>query len=105
LLRDDPTLIESGGALHLMAKRNDLQAVAWLLRQGANPNARWAHWDAEVTPLHLAASRGHGEVVRLLLASGADVRIRDSKHHGTPLDWARHFGQPATLEILEGPAR
>ena len=28
------------GALHLMAKRNDVEGVEWLLDHGANPNAR-----------------------------------------------------------------
>ena len=101
LLRENPNLIALAGALHVMAKRNDLQAVIWLLRRGADPNGRWAHWDAEVTPLHLAASRGHIEIVRRLLAAGADVRVCDSKHDGTPLDWARHFGQPGVVELLE----
>ena len=84
-----------------MAKRNDLQAVDLAPRPGADPNGRWAHWDAEVTPLHLAASRGHIEIVQRLLAAGADAGYRDSKHDGTPLDWARHFGQPGVVEILE----
>jgi hypothetical protein len=41
-----------------------------------------------VTPLHLAAAQGHAEVVRLLLAAGADPGIRDSKHHGDAVGWA-----------------
>src|SRR5262249_10217806 len=43
----------SAGVLHLMAKRGHSAAVKWLLAHGADPNARWAHWDADVTPLHL----------------------------------------------------
>lgn len=80
------------GALHLLAKRGDASAVEWLLRHGADPNARWSHWDAEVTPIHLAAAQGHREVVRLLLAAGADPTIRDSKHNGDALGWAE-FGR------------
>jgi ankyrin repeat protein len=56
LLRQHPRLMEPArGVLHLMVKRNDTAAVTWLLDHGADPSARWAHWDAEVTPLHLAA--------------------------------------------------
>lgn len=55
-----------------MAKRNAVAGVKWLLDHDADPNARWSHWDAELTPLHLAASQGHAEVVRLLLSAGAD---------------------------------
>lgn len=94
----------SGGALHLLAKRNDGAAVKWLLDHGADPNGRWAHWDAEVTPLHLAASQGHAEIVRLLLAAGADPRIRDSKHDGDAIGWADRFQQPEIVQILKGNA-
>jgi ankyrin repeat protein len=100
LVKENPTLIDTG-ALHLMAKRNDLSAVKWLLDHGADPNARWAHWDAEVTALHLAASQGHADVVRLLLTAGADASIRDSKHDGDALGWAEFFRQPEIIRILE----
>jgi ankyrin repeat protein len=103
LVRDNPELLGSGGALHLMAKRNDVPAVRWLLERGADPNARWAHWDAEVTPLHMAAWGGGEEVARLLLAAGADPSIRDSKHHGDALDWAEHFGRAEIRRLLPAP--
>jgi ankyrin repeat protein len=102
LLRENPGAIApAGGVLHLMAKRNDVAAVKWLLAHHAEPNGRWAHWDADVTPLHLAASQGHADIVRLLLAAGADPRIRDSKHDSDPLGWAEFFRQPAIVRILE----
>ncbi len=91
----------SAGVLHLMAKRNHEKAVKWLLDRGADPNARWSHWDAEVTPLHLAASQGHADVVRLLLEAGADPGIRDSKHDSDPIGWAYYFGQREIVRILE----
>ena len=94
-------LIDKGGALHLLSKRGDADAVRWLLERGANPNALWAHWDAEVTPLHLAASRGHAEVVRLLRHAGADATIRDSKHDGDALGWAEFFRKPEIVRMLK----
>lgn len=106
LLRDNPTLVSSGGpghgALHLMAKRSAFAAVRWLLDHGADPNARWAHWDADVTPLHLAVLQGHTEVVRVLLAAGADPSIHDTKHDSDALGWAEFFGKPEIVEILKG---
>ena len=87
-----------------MAKRGDVPAVRWLLDHGADPNARWAHWDAELTPLHLAAGWGHAAVVRLLLDAGADPRIRDSKHDGDAAGWAEHFGRPEVVRMLAGYA-
>jgi ankyrin repeat protein len=84
----------SAGALHLLAKRGDAHAVRWLLERGEDPNARWSHWDAEVTPLHLAAQNGHVDVVRLLLDAGADKAVRDSKHDGDAAGWAEHGRVP-----------
>jgi ankyrin repeat protein len=105
LLRENAGLIEpGGGVLHLMAKRNDVAAVKWLLDHGADVNGRWAHWDAEVTPLHLAASQGHVEIVRVLLAAGADPHIRDSKHEGDAIGWADYFRRPEVVQILKDHA-
>jgi ankyrin repeat protein len=109
LVREDaatinPTNATAVNALHVMAKRGDHRAVAWLLAHGANPNAMWAHWDAEVTPLHLAAAFGHAEVVRMLLAAGADMSIDDSKHHAPPIGWADYFQHPEIVQILEAHA-
>jgi len=100
LVRDNPEILATGGALHLLAKRGDVRAVRWMLDHGADPNARWAHWDAAVTPLHLAAWQGHAEVVELLLAAGADPTIRDSKHNGDALGWAEHGGHAEVVRIL-----
>jgi ankyrin repeat protein len=101
LVRDDAELVRRGGALHLLAKRDDAAAVQWLLDHGADPNARWMHWDAEVTPLHLTAFSDGVETARRLLAAGADPRIRDSKHDGDAIGWAEHFGRPALRRLLE----
>jgi ankyrin repeat protein len=88
------------GSLHLMVKRGAVPAVRWLLAHRADPNARWAHWDSDVTPLHLAALADHADVARLLLAAGADPHIRDSKHDSDAIGWAEFFGRPALVEIL-----
>lgn len=105
LLQANPEVISArGGALHLMAQRNDVAAVQWLLAHGADINGRWASGGAEVTPLHLAAARGHAGMVRLLLGAGADRTIRDSMHDGDALGWAEHFRQPAIVQLLTKPS-
>jgi len=108
LLDENRGIIEPGGAsagaLHLMAKRGDVRAVKWLLEHGADPNARWSHWDAEVTPLHLAALQGHAAVVRVLLEASADPNVHDSKHDGDAMSWAEHGGQTKIVEILQAHA-
>ena len=105
LVRDSPGLLAThgpaNGALHLMAKRNELAGAAWLLDQGADPNALWAHWDANVTPLHLAALANHPDMVRLLLARGADPRIHDSRHDSDAIGWAEFFKRPELAAIMK----
>ena len=64
IARDDPTAIARDGVLHLLAKRGDARAVRWLLAHGADPSATWAHWDADVTPLHLVAFHGDVETAQ-----------------------------------------
>jgi ankyrin repeat protein len=93
-------LIDKGGALHLLSKRGDAEAVNWLLKQRANPNALWAHWDSDVTALHLAVMQNHIDVARLLLSAGADPRIRDSKHDGDAIAWAEFFKRPEIATLL-----
>lgn len=101
LVAENLELIASGtGVLHLMAQRNDIAAVTWLLARGADVNGLWSSDGAAVTPLHLAASRGHKEMVNLLLAAGADTKIRDSLHEGDAAGWAEHFQQPEIVRIL-----
>ena len=102
VLRENPKLIEAdSGALHLMAKRNDVAAVKWLLDHGADPNGRWNHWDAAVTPLHLAVLEGHVEVARVLMDAGADPTIHDSKHDSDALGWAEFFQRTEIVRILK----
>jgi len=100
LIAADPKVIDQGGTLHLLVKRRDVAGVAWLLERGANPNAMWPHWDAEVTPLHLAALSGSAEAARVLLDRGADPTIRDSEHGSDAIGWAQFFKRPEIVSIL-----
>ena len=61
-----------------------LQAYALLRAAGANVNAR-THFDE--TPLHSAALRGWNEIVKRLIADGAEVDAAD-RNGLTPLDFA-----------------
>jgi ankyrin repeat protein len=89
--------------LALMSKRGDLRAVEWLLAHGADPDARWNHWGAVVTPLHMAVMGNHPDVVRALRGAGADPTIHDSEHDGDARDWARFFGRAELLRLLDAP--
>jgi ankyrin repeat protein len=53
------------------------------------------------TALHKAAEDGNLELAQTLLRLGADPNIRDQRFDGTPLSWARHFGQQELIDLLE----
>ena len=100
LARDDAQLANTPGAVHLMAKRGDVEGVRWLLDRGADANARWAHWDSVVAPLHLAILADHPDVARLLLERGADPRIHDTKHDSDATGWAEFFQRREIVKLL-----
>jgi ankyrin repeat protein len=100
ILRRVPESVSRGGILHLMAKRGHVVAVKWLLANGADANALWAHFDADVTPLHLAVLGNHPDSVRALLDAGGDPGIKDSKHESDAIGWAEFFTRPALVEML-----
>lgn len=96
----DNTSLDAG-ALHLMSKRKDLEAVKWLLSHGSNPNSLWSHFGAMVAPLHMAVWQDSAEIVQALLAAGADPGIHDSMHDSDAAGWARYGGRTHLVEILE----
>ena len=52
------------------------------------------------TALHHAAIKGHLKIVRLLLAHGADLQLKDTNGR-TPLMAATEQGQTAVVELLK----
>jgi ankyrin repeat protein len=88
-------------ALALAAQHGHADVVRLLLDAGEDPdryNPEGNH--AHSTPLHQAVCAGQAEVVRLLVERGARTDIKDKVHHGTPLGWAEHCGQPEIAEYL-----
>lgn len=67
------------------ARAGDAAAVTALLDKGAEVNAKFRYG---ATALFKAAERGHTEVVKVLLARGADVAVKDSFYGATAMTWA-----------------
>jgi uncharacterized protein len=118
---DDP---DGTTPLHWAVRSNDLDSVQRLLRAGSNPDAANRYG---VTPLSLAATNasapmiqtllqagahpngpilmtaartGNAEVVRMLLARGADANARESSLGETALMWAAAENHPEAVRAL-----
>ena len=74
------------------ARTGDLAVVTSMLDQGADVNAKFRYG---TTALFKASERGHTEVVKLLLARGADPTVKDTFYGATAMTWAlqnNHYG-------------
>jgi len=83
LLGTNPYIIHSKTkwgftAIHGVASEEHFETAEFLIKQGANPNAKN---DDGITPLHLGA---YPEMVQLLFRLGADLNVR-SNDGSTPL--------------------
>jgi uncharacterized protein len=86
-------------ALHLAAFfSGDIESARRLLEHGADPTAP-ARNDMQVTPLHSAAARGHGDIVELLLGRGADADAAQAGGY-TALHSAAALGDRPLTDLL-----
>ena len=77
---------EHYGALYRAAERGDGRALDAMMTCGFDPNR--GDDDIGKTALHAAAMEGWADAVRVLLAHGASVSVRDREFHAQPLVWA-----------------
>jgi ankyrin repeat protein len=85
------------GAVH----KGDLAIVRRLLDAGADPNAFGPHGHAA---LHAACVYGRLSMIRLLLARGARVDLRDREYDATPVGWAEYHHHAKAVALVRGLA-
>ena len=78
-------------------RKGDVAAVTTFLDKGVDVNAKFRYGQ---TALFKAAERGHTEVVKLLLARGADVTVKDTFYQATAMTWALSNGHTAAVDAL-----
>jgi len=85
--------LDGESALMLAIKTSDLPIVRMLIQAGANVNT--VEKEQHQTPLMYAAAgkRNAGEMVKLLLSKGADVKPRELAY-----DWPSHFSEEPRVQ-------
>ncbi len=101
LVGSDPSLVdardeEDHTPLHTAAMMGRMDAVLFLLENGADADARNT---ADQSPLLYAAYRGHADIVDTLIAHGAAFHYRDRRNY-TPIHFAAREGRKAVVELL-----
>jgi peptide-methionine (S)-S-oxide reductase len=91
---------DKADALVTAAYLGDVDAISFLLSNGADPNARSQRIHKHSTPLHQAAQSGSLHAVMALVAAGASHTARDSLWDGTPLGWAEHADDRPIADFL-----
>jgi hypothetical protein len=76
---------DKADALAEAARKGDAAAVTKLLDAGVDVNTKFRYG---ATALSYACDHGHLEVVKVLIARGADVNVKDTFYGQTPLNWA-----------------
>ena len=83
--------------LHGVVASGDVDEVKRLLSEGHDVNSRKSEGQ---TPLHMASRAGHDDIVKLLLARGADIEAKEGKDGRTPLHLAALRARKNVAETL-----
>jgi len=81
----------------VVTEAGDIVKISDMLKD--NPKLVYCRNKMGNTPLHLAMNMGYIDIVKLLLAKGADVNARDS-YSSTPLHYAAKSGRKDIAELL-----
>jgi len=84
--------------LYLACERGDIETVGYQLRRGVDPN--YQHPEFMSTVLFASIKSGRGDIVRLLLDSGADPALKTDLENVNAWEAAELYGRPDIVAIL-----
>lgn len=85
-------------ALHLASAMQNLNAVKFLLKNGADVNHRKTDCEG-ITPLHWVSIQEDLKILKLLISKTSDINAQD-KYGSTPLHWASRNGYSQNVKFL-----
>ncbi|GMT49208.1 MAG: hypothetical protein IEMM0008_0747 [bacterium] len=83
--------------LHDAVEDGNVEGVKQAILKEADVNGKAGF--ADETPLHIAVKEGRFEIIKILIANGAFVNVRDA-FGLTPLYVAAYYGRPKAAKIL-----
>ncbi|SVE37325.1 uncharacterized protein METZ01_LOCUS490179, partial [marine metagenome] len=98
-----PVNPKANKALLNAVKKGDIEAAKQAITDGADVNGEgeYGMTPMEGTPLHLAVSQDRHEIIKLIIAKGANVNVKDMFFTLTPLDWAVKLEKTETIKLLQ----
>jgi hypothetical protein len=102
LLAQHPEFLRSHVTLFAAAAKNRADVVAFVLDLGLPIDVEDA---SKQQALHIAASNDAFDVVKLLVARGADLEAKETNWSNTPLDHAIYGNQLQMIELLTSYSR
>jgi ankyrin repeat protein len=96
---EPPTVKAPDISIHDAVDSGNIKVVKQHLAAGTDVNAKLAHGQGGITPLHAAAVGGRKEIAELLIANGADVNAKMDDGR-TPLDAAFGYLKLETIDLL-----
>jgi len=91
----------SGTVLHVAARDNSIQCAEAILSHSKHACVDALATEHQQTPLMTAAAHGHVDIVRFLVAAGADIN-RQTNGCSTALIIACHYGHVDCVNALLG---
>ncbi|MEL7496940.1 MAG: PQQ-binding-like beta-propeller repeat protein [Planctomycetota bacterium] len=91
------TTQNDGKKLIAAAQADDLEKVKLAIESGTDVNSKNRYG---ATALFFACDRGNQDMVKYLLAKGADPNVRDTFYNATPVTWAQQKSRKEILNML-----